>query len=575
MRVTVGGVEVPATNPLDGWKQSRRACTTVALAASTEVSGVRTANANGALGAVDGATLVAGTDSILDRHSTAALRGLWDVVDLGSAGTPWVLRRSLDANSSQTLTSGSTVEIQEGTVNAGLVYTLTTPNPLVVGTTAQTWTAGTGSLPLSVVTTAGDLIQGTGAGAVARLAAAAAGKYLRSAGAGNALLWSTLTLPDTTVSGDTLIATGTNAVGAVTAVALGQVYISQGVGVAPVWSSAPTLTSLTVTTVASPAATALTLNGTATAIDLQVAGTTHAKVFASGTLWVGTGTARDHGANGDITLAYGGGLFTRNASDTVYLTMINVVGGDLVVGATGYSTIYAKGSAFRSEGRVAGVRKIADAAATLASATDETLVYTSLTAARSITVPASLTGQVYTVKDGSGNCSPTKVLTITPAAGTIEGAASITITSPYGYATIQFDGTNWSVVAKSASLDADAAGLSDGQVIRVAFTAGTPGTADDVTLYAANLPRKYRVLDTQLLITTAIAAQTVQLRDAAAGAGNALSDLFVCTAVGRQRDLGVGIANVTPTVAANGSIYLRRSDRGLAGEIILWVRPEA
>lgn len=138
MSLFVDGQEASRFNPLDVWKQARRASTTVALPASTLVGLVRTANANGALGALDGVTLVPGVDSILDRHSTGGLRGLWDVVSLGSAGTPWVLSLSPDAATSADLRSGTTVEIQEGS-DPGVFYTLRTPNPIVPGVTVQSW----------------------------------------------------------------------------------------------------------------------------------------------------------------------------------------------------------------------------------------------------------------------------------------------------------------------------------------------------------------------------------------------------------------------------------------------------
>ncbi len=88
-----------------------------------------------------------------------------------------------------------------------------------------------------------------------RLAAVAAGSYLRANGTNAAPVWSTLTLPNAATTGDLLYATGANAIGVRAAVAAGQVLISQGTSTAPIWSASPTLASLTIgTAVGTPTA---------------------------------------------------------------------------------------------------------------------------------------------------------------------------------------------------------------------------------------------------------------------------------------------------------------------------------
>jgi hypothetical protein len=115
-------------------------------------------------------------------------------------------------------------------------------------------------------------------------------------------------------------------------------------------------------------------------------------------------------------------------------------------------------------------------------------------------------------------------------------------------------------------------GLSPLYTIRLAFAAGTPGTPDDVTIYSANAPFAFRVLDSQVLISTLVALATVQLRNATGGGGDAVSDAFVAASLGRVRDTAVGISNATQTISAGGTLVLRRSDRGVAGEVILLIR---
>lgn len=120
----------------------------------------------------------------------------------------------------------------------------------------------------------------------------------------------------------------------------------------------------------------------------------------------------------------------------------------------------------------------------------------------------------------------------------------------------------------------DNAGLSSLSIIRKEFAAGAGGSPDDITIYSSNAPFKFRVVDTHVLISTTIALATIQLRDATAGAGNVLSDAFVATAVGRFRDTALGISNVTKTINANGTLIIRRSDNGIAGEVLIFIRKE-
>jgi len=109
-------------------------------------------------------------------------------------------------------------------------------------------------------------------------------------------------------------------------------------------------------------------------------------------------------------------------------------------------------------------------------------------------------------------------------------------------------------------------------VIRKAFTAGTPGTADDVTIFAVDtLPAKMRVVDAHAFISTAIGATTVALYTAAAAGGTLLGTMS-SAATGRVAMTGTATAVATP--GASAGLFLRRSDRGVAGEVIVICRPE-
>ena len=102
--------------------------------------------------------------------------------------------------------------------------------------------------------------------------------------------------------------------------------------------------------------------------------------------------------------------------------------------------------------------------------------------------------------------------------------------------------------------------------IRKAFTAGGGGAADDVTIYSGDVPCGCRILMTTLYVSTPISLATCTLRDATGGGGNALSDAFLCTAGGTKL---LSALTATSTLTKNGTLVIRRSDNGVAGEIII------
>jgi hypothetical protein len=129
-----------------------------------------------------------------------------------------------------------------------------------------------------------------------------------------------------------------------------------------------------------------------------------------------------------------------------------------------------------------------------------------------------------------------------------------------------------SVLADAVSPDVvgsiDSAGLGVPLVIYKSFAAGVAGTPDDVTIYNASIPFGWRILDALVYVSTNIGGSTLQLRDTAGGGGAALSDAFDSATTGIKRDV---LMTATPTQAAGDSLFLRRSDRGVAGEVIIWL----
>jgi hypothetical protein len=104
-------------------------------------------------------------------------------------------------------------------------------------------------------------------------------------------------------------------------------------------------------------------------------------------------------------------------------------------------------------------------------------------------------------------------------------------------------------------------------VLRVPLTAAATGTADDVTLYSATAPYAFRVLDVWARIDTAVGGSTVQVRTASGGGGSALSSSLSSASAGVARNNDTA----ERTVAAGGSVFIRRSDRAVAGAVFLLV----
>lgn len=134
-------------------KGSVRAATTAALATNSRSGNVLTASANGALASQDGVSLVVGNRILVKNEATGANNGIYVVTSLGSAGTPWVLTRSFDADGSAELNAGATVPVEEGTVNADSLWILTTNETVTINTTSLLFSrvGGYGASPIGAV----------------------------------------------------------------------------------------------------------------------------------------------------------------------------------------------------------------------------------------------------------------------------------------------------------------------------------------------------------------------------------------------------------------------------------------
>lgn len=134
--------------------------TTAALPAYTHTTNTLTATTNGVL-TIDGVATTTIGQRILVKNETggnAPYNGIYVVSTVGAGGTPYVLTRSTDANTSSpnlpgTVQTGMFCFVEEGTANTGAGFVLTTTGTIVLDSTNLTFTQFSG---------AGELIPGNG-----------------------------------------------------------------------------------------------------------------------------------------------------------------------------------------------------------------------------------------------------------------------------------------------------------------------------------------------------------------------------------------------------------------------------
>lgn len=108
----------------------------------------------GATLTVDGATLTNGMRIILTAQTTASQNGIYLVTVAGT----YTLTRATDSNTNAQVTSGMFCMVTQGTVYQGYEVLLTTPDAIVLDTTALTFV----KYPSVVSITAGDMLLKTG-----------------------------------------------------------------------------------------------------------------------------------------------------------------------------------------------------------------------------------------------------------------------------------------------------------------------------------------------------------------------------------------------------------------------------
>lgn len=132
-------IEFVDSGTLLDWKESVKAASTVSGTLATDFEDGDT---------LDGVTLATGDRILLKDQGTASENGIYTV---NATGAP---TRALDFDDDAEVTSGNIVAVEQGSTNGGILFLLTTANPITVGVTALSFSEVTGVQPANA--------QGTG-----------------------------------------------------------------------------------------------------------------------------------------------------------------------------------------------------------------------------------------------------------------------------------------------------------------------------------------------------------------------------------------------------------------------------
>jgi hypothetical protein len=350
---------------------------------ATTLTGVLIGNGTSAVTAITGTA-----DQLLRRNSGNTAYEFFTPTYLTSAVT--------------TITFGTT----------GLTPSSATSGAVTVAGTLVAANGGTGLSSYAI----GDLIYASATTTLAKLAAVAAGSYLRSAGTGTAPVWSTVTIPNAATLGDIWYGSAANTVIALTGnTTTAKQYLSQTgtgtVSAAPAWSAiaGADVTGAALTKTDDTNVT-LTLGGTPTTALLRAAsltlGWTGTLAVSRGGTGAGTKTEAYDNLSPNSTL---GDITYHNGTDNVRLAG-NITTAKQFLSQTGTSTV----SAAPSWATIAG-SDITGAALTKTDDTNVTLTLggtptTALLRAASLTLGWS--GTLAVDRGGSGRASATAYMPI-------------------------------------------------------------------------------------------------------------------------------------------------------------------
>lgn len=173
-------------------------------------------------------------------------------------------------------------------------------------------------------------------------------------------------------------------------------------------------------------------------------------------IWVGNGSgnAAQVAVSGDCTLANTGALICTKSNGTAFGTAAfdnTGTSGATIPLLNGNNTesgnnVHTGAETFNGTIRVASRTITASGAVTVSGTADYFICVNKGTgAATAVNLPGSpATGLTYLIKDCKGDAS-TNNITVTPAAGNIDGSGTYVISNNYGSVSVTYNGASWSV----------------------------------------------------------------------------------------------------------------------------------
>ena len=413
---------------LTDYKASVRVVTVGALPAYTRTANVITASANGALAAVDGVTLAVNDRLLVKNGAAGADNGIYVVTDAGSAGTPYVLTRSSDADVSAEVSAGMYLLATEGTTFATSSWVLSTPDPITLNTTA---------LNFVQFNAAGQIVAGNGL--------TKTGNTL-DVGAGNGIS----VLSDSVqiqLDGTTLLVGGpglkVNTAGVTSnelanGAVIGGKIAAGGVSASNQFAAGVVDTAALANLAVDSAKLA---NAAVTAGKIAAGGISNADQFAANVV---TSAAIADNAVGSTEIASDAVIDVKIAANAV--TTVKINNAAVTPAKADLSQGWVFTGALTANGGLFGKVQVTNTNYTV-SATDVIVGVTDTTAQRTITLPAlsGNTGRLITIKDMSGAAGTNNIIIDGNGAETIDGAATKLINANYGSVTLFGDVGGWFV----------------------------------------------------------------------------------------------------------------------------------
>ncbi len=138
-RLLVHSRGIATSAPITGTYLPVRVATTANLSATLQSDDVTLlADANGALGTIDGVTMVVGDRVLVKNQTSTAANGIFVVVSLGGASAKYSLVRAPDMFFASSVVPEARVSVLAGASNAGKTFAVVASTPVTIGTTGIT-----------------------------------------------------------------------------------------------------------------------------------------------------------------------------------------------------------------------------------------------------------------------------------------------------------------------------------------------------------------------------------------------------------------------------------------------------